>query len=429
MPLRSRAAGGRPGCKETTLGPTDYRYLTLRREPAAEAPAPCGSSGRPLQSVPGRRTTTAASGRQLGWCKPAPAPEVNRTHPFGPRQRLSLAFTVCQGLGATAGRKMSQEDDKDREIAELKAKVASLSAPSRDSSRPSQNRWLPLAIVALLALAVGLFAIGRLGRSTTATEPATATSDQTPAIPPAPADLVSTGRPADEAAFLVAVQSAREAFQSAPNDLARGAAKAQRRAGVCAALRSGMDVRNWTGTVRELGANGDGKGILTIEIGDDVELRTWNNFFSDAADETLIDPNSTVFAAASHLSKGDPVRFSGNLFPDDVDCVKESSLGLAGSVEHPSYIMRFSAVAPLTAANATPPQAPAAPTRQATSAPRADETEAPARPSEDLGAQPTAPALSQTDEYVCEHGDANSQLTVAACDRRDRAEGYQRATE
>src|SRR5471032_3404314 len=171
----------------------------------------------------------------------------------------------------------------------------------------------------------------------------------------APADLVSSERPPDEAAFIAAVSHAQETQSSAQNDMQRGGIKADRDAAICKLLASG-NIQGWTGRVNKVDANSDGKGVFKVEIAPDIFLQTWNNDLSDFADHTLMEPNSQVFKAASNMAKGAAVRVSGTLFAGDSgDCVKEGSLTLRGKLQEPEFIFKFDAISVLSASPA--PQA------------------------------------------------------------------------
>lgn len=152
--------------------------------------------------------------------------------------------------------------------------------------------------------------------------------------------------PADQAALLAAIAEARSAYRSAANDMARGATRPQRGAAICKALRS-RQVQDWTGVVSKLSSNGEGKGVLTIRIGDDVWAGTWNNAFSDIGSDTLIAPGSPVMNSAMRLSEGQWVRFSGTFLQDDTDCVREQSMTMDGSMRRPEFVFRFSSIEPL----------------------------------------------------------------------------------
>lgn len=151
-------------------------------------------------------------------------------------------------------------------------------------------------------------------------------------------------QPADQQTVVALAAAAQEGWSKVENDLQRGALKAERDTGICAAL-PGRKVENWTGVLRTIDANGDGKGVLAIEIADDVQVKTWNNAFSDFMDDTLIDPSSPVFAAALTKSVGDVVTFSGDFVEGTgTDCLGESSLSLRGAVTSPEFIFRFSSL-------------------------------------------------------------------------------------
>jgi hypothetical protein len=151
--------------------------------------------------------------------------------------------------------------------------------------------------------------------------------------------------PPDEVALLATVAVARQQYSAAANDMAKGAARPARARALCAT--SSGNVNDWVGRVSTLGSNGDGKGIIGVEISHGVELKTWNNDVSDAFDHTLIDPSSSVFAAASQLHVDQMVRFSGSFRNSPTDCFEEASVTLDGSITEPAFIFGFSAVAPI----------------------------------------------------------------------------------
>lgn len=152
-------------------------------------------------------------------------------------------------------------------------------------------------------------------------------------------------KPAAQVAFIEAVVSSREAFRQAPNELAKGGVRAQRREKICGALNSAA-VDGWQGRIVELGSNNEGKGVLAVEIAEDVTLATWNNALSDLSHHTLIDPGSALFAGLAGMTKGQKVLFSGNFFAGDTDCVAEQSMTLSGSMRKPEFVFRFSRVDP-----------------------------------------------------------------------------------
>lgn len=103
-------------------------------------------------------------------------------------------------------------------------------------------------------------------------------------------------------------------------------------------------IADWIGKVTTLTTNGDGKGVIEVSISDHVTIKTWNNSLSDIADETLIEPGSSVFSQLGELHNGDKVKFSGGLISAPTDCFKEGSVTLHGSMSDPEFILRFSRI-------------------------------------------------------------------------------------
>ncbi len=103
-------------------------------------------------------------------------------------------------------------------------------------------------------------------------------------------------------------------------------------------------VREWVGQVTTRSTNNEGRGVLVVSIGPNVSVKTWNNSLSDIGDKTLIEPGSAVFNAMGSLRNGDWVRFSGRLFSDSTDCVREPSMTIRGTMTSPEFIFRFDSI-------------------------------------------------------------------------------------
>jgi len=184
--------------------------------------------------------------------------------------------------------------------------------------------------------------------------------------------------PDDEAKFVAAVSAAQSTYDAAPNDMAKGRTRADRRSAICQALQGGLSANGWVGTIKTLSSNTDGKGVLEISLAPSLSVETMNNDLSDIGHNTLLASDSPILSAASAMKEGDAVVFSGTFFPSDVDCVEETSLTLEGSMQEPAFILRFTSVSSPASSAATDqstvtPQASAA-TQQgqgATSAPPA----------------------------------------------------------
>jgi len=166
---------------------------------------------------------------------------------------------------------------------------------------------------------------------------------------------VTTTLPTDEATFVRIVSSAQAEAKGAQNDMQVGGIKAKRDRALC---DSGLSyvVNDWVGKIDRIDSNSDGKGVVSVSIASDILVKTWNNDLSDLVDRTLIEPGTPLFEAASSMSAGQYVTFSGLLFRgSDGDCVKEASLTLKGKVAEPEFIFRFDKIARYVPGASTPP--------------------------------------------------------------------------
>ena len=153
--------------------------------------------------------------------------------------------------------------------------------------------------------------------------------------------------PLDEKQFITVIETARTAYNAAPNDMLKGVERVNRKKAIRSALPKRI-VSGWIGKVIKLDSTGkDAKGIFGVSIAKDISIKTWNNTFSDTSFETLIESDSSLFKVVSSMKVGDMVRFSGEFFDSQEDCAKESSVTTSGSMNDPEFIFRFSRVEPL----------------------------------------------------------------------------------
>jgi hypothetical protein len=199
-----------------------------------------------------------------------------------------------------------------------------------------------------LSLLVCAFAILTLVSCDDSQAPSSAPAANSPTQAPSPSvtppvAIVEVSIPANEKEFILSVQQGQAAFRSAPNQMAQGGSRSKRRIAICQSLPQ-ISVSDWVGRIDALSSSSDGKGVLEISLTPDIRVKTWNNDFSDSASHTLIDPSSSLFGTVSQMRKGDQVVFSGAFFPNDVDCVKETSVSLEGSMTDPEFLFRFLSV-------------------------------------------------------------------------------------
>ena len=148
--------------------------------------------------------------------------------------------------------------------------------------------------------------------------------------PAASTPAQSRGMPADERALIAAAEKGRAAFKTGANEMAKGAARPARARDICATFASSLRAVNWIGKVASLSSNGEGKGVLAVEISPGVHIKTFNNSFSDMSSNTLIQPGTGLHAKAVALSPGQQVVFSGTFFRSETDCINEVSLTIRG---------------------------------------------------------------------------------------------------
>jgi hypothetical protein len=198
-----------------------------------------------------------------------------------------------------------------------------------DSARP----YIVTAVAVIVGAIIFMSPKNNSTSTTGATAAATSTSTQIPI-------------PDDQARFIAANDAGRTAYKAGANDMAKGAARPYRAQSLCRGAQI-RNVQNWVGKVATLSSNGDGKGVLSVMIGNDVQVKTWNNSMSDIGDQTLIEPTSALFRKAVSLQVGQVVTFSGSFIPSQTDCVRESSMTLDGSMTRPEYIFKFLDIAAL----------------------------------------------------------------------------------
>lgn len=147
-------------------------------------------------------------------------------------------------------------------------------------------------------------------------------------------------KPAQQVAFLTAVEEGRRAFKAGENDFQRGATRPARAQAICNALPA-VSVSNWIGRVSRLTTNSEGFGVLGIDMGAKILATTWNNKLSDLVADSLIRPNSPTYQRMGSLKGDDLVRFSGSFVRGDVDCIQEQSVTIRGSMADPEFTFVF----------------------------------------------------------------------------------------
>ena len=189
--------------------------------------------------------------------------------------------------------------------------------------------------------------------------PAPAPSASPSSAPTAPAASPTTGSAGGglsdttENSLIAAIDKAAADYNNAPNEMAQGAVRVSRR-GALASLLAERDFADWQGTIESMSSTNDGRGgVLAVRISPHITLSTYNTYFADSDDHTLIQIGSPLWNSVVHMNVGDRVVISGQFVPDNDDYIKETSLTVSGGMTDPDFVVRFTSVE----ASATQPTA------------------------------------------------------------------------
>ncbi|GAA1491808.1 hypothetical protein GCM10009627_01540 [Curtobacterium herbarum] len=172
-----------------------------------------------------------------------------------------------------------------------------------------------------------------------ASEPAA----KAPAEAESPADGEFGTYPADEAAFIAGVQATTADLRGDLTDLQRSQALRNRDASLCTTLGDAA-ATDWTGKIKNIGANGEGKAYVEVEIASGITVMTWNNAFSDLNDQTLIDPSAPFFNNLVAMKEGQKVKFSAQMAAGDSSCLSKGNLTETFYGITPEFIAHFTNV-------------------------------------------------------------------------------------
>jgi hypothetical protein len=215
------------------------------------------------------------------------------------------------------------------------------------SSRPWYKKKAIVIPFIILVLIIGGASNTEVEESatteTSASENSSSTSETEAPVEAEPAGGEFGDYPADQAAFVKIVEEAKGTIDAAETDLQESVALRARDKQLCALL-TGNKATNWTGIVNNVGANGEGKAYVYIEIAEKVKVMTWNNAFSDISDDTLIPTSSKFFDKLVAMKKGDLVTFSATLLKSNNSCLKKGNLTEFFYGQRPEFIARFSDV-------------------------------------------------------------------------------------
>ncbi len=140
--------------------------------------------------------------------------------------------------------------------------------------------------------------------------------------------------------FLRIIDVARDEYSNAENELQESVILRKRDKDLCSLMKNKV-VENWTGKITEIGANGEGKAHVEIELGENVRVKTWNNAVSDLGDNTLISPTSSFFDELTAISEDSVVTWSGRFLTGNSFCLKKANLTNIFYASDPQFIVKF----------------------------------------------------------------------------------------
>ena len=205
-------------------------------------------------------------------------------------------------------------------------------------------------VIPLVSLVVLISIVNSSSESenTPATESATsapADQSQVPESPQPEAVVEEDGQyglyPSDQKEFIDVIVAARTAIDNAETDLQESVALRKRDKDLCKILSSNS-AKNWVGVLTEVGANGEGKAYVEIELAENVRVKTWNNAFSDLSDNTLIPTSASFFDRLVALTEDTKVVWSGKFLSDSDSCLKKANLTDVFYGIDPQFVVRFS---------------------------------------------------------------------------------------
>lgn len=148
----------------------------------------------------------------------------------------------------------------------------------------------------------------------------------------------------DQARFVSIINQYAKQFSQASNGMQRGAARSARRKALCTTFRS-MRIRNWVGTITMLDTTGSGRGVLGVNVGQNITLATSStDDFGESMTHDTISPRSQLFKTVAAERVGARIIFSGNFERGDDDCFAEQSLTTADAMQQPAFGFKFTQV-------------------------------------------------------------------------------------
>ena len=146
--------------------------------------------------------------------------------------------------------------------------------------------------------------------------------------------------PAAQKKFIKIIEDGRNNIDAAENDLQESVALHNRDDALCKVLTN-KAATNWVGVITDIGANGEGKAYVEIELADNVRIKTWNNALSDIGDNTLIPTGASFFDDLVAISEDSKVIWSAKFLSGNNFCLKKANFTETFYGIDPQFIVRF----------------------------------------------------------------------------------------
>ncbi len=147
-------------------------------------------------------------------------------------------------------------------------------------------------------------------------------------------------RPSEEQKFINIIDKYADLYKKAPNIVAKSKVWRDRDAELDNEKIMGKKISDWVGTVKNLGMNSEGNGVLIIAVTNNIFVKTYDDAFSDGQNGTLIPQDSSLYQSLVKLAKGGQVKFSGTL-------LKSADTKESVGMTRPSYIVKFTSLEPV----------------------------------------------------------------------------------
>lgn len=154
--------------------------------------------------------------------------------------------------------------------------------------------------------------------------------------------IASSAAPSQQKKFMDIVKKGADAYKDAKTDLKSSIALRKRDKDACAVLNN-FKATNWVGKIKDIGANGEGKAYIEIELDSNIRVQTWSNSFSDMNDNTLIPEGSKVFNAIMDGDSGSKITFSAQFIKGRKTCLTGSNLTEYFYATDPKFIVKITA--------------------------------------------------------------------------------------